>query len=139
MKTIKKFLLILTVLLTFNQVHSYAQAMLNYTASQIKQTYTDPEYKLESGTTDSGTFYMTVTYPKLAQVFYYFDTHFYCNATVIVPMNSTTRNYLIKTYNANYVSTSATTWTAYMDNGVAYITLKYFDDGGYAFYWTLTD
>jgi len=133
----KKLLSILTMsilMLMLNHQDTNAQARIGFSKAEIRSEFSNPIYNLKSGTTEKGKQFIGITTTD-SYTFYYFDNTGYCNISVIIPKNQQVLNKLVQTYNNNYSITSNISWTAYIDGGVLHVSLQFFKEGGYAFYW----
>lgn len=105
---------------------SFSQAMLGYTAYDIKMNFSSNVFT--DGVTDYGDKYIS-TFFKRALVGYYFNAEGYTDRIIIIPSSQGNLNYYVESYNSRYVIISSTKWTAYSDGGIMNIELIFPDDG----------
>ena len=117
----KKILMCLCVLIS---IYAKGQANIGETEYGIRQYFSDKKWS--TGYTDEGVKYISsdMTYGNFS---YYFDKESglsYLN--IQIPFSILTTNGQVEAYNKKYVITSATSWTAYLeDGGMIYIRLLY--------------
>ncbi len=102
-----------------------SQAHLGLTEYQIRNKYPEKKWSVNYTSTSRIKYISAdMVYGNFA---YYFDNEtklsYFC---VQIPFNLATMNGQIEAYNKKYVITSATSWTAYLDEGgIMYIDLVY--------------
>lgn len=102
------------------------QARLNKSEVEIRTSL--PDIDMTRGWTNDGGKYLTAEFPQGIFI-YYFDEYGYTNLNLQIPRNMDETNTLVEIYNARYVATSKTSWTAYLDGGgVMQITMIYDDE-----------
>jgi hypothetical protein len=125
---------ILSFCLCFLSLSLFAQARLGFTASDIRKEF-GAEHKIESNTTDDGTYYLSIDMGH-AFVIYYFDKQYICNICLVIPANQKMLNYYVQMHNEEYVIVSSTEWKMYTEHGISNI--KLIMDGEYTFFrWTI--
>lgn len=125
---------ILSIAILCMALNVFSQARLGSPASEIKSEFWESSYNLKSGYTDDGIYFICIE-TKRASVVYYFDDNKICNLCAIVPDNQGALNYYVELYNSQYVIVSSTKWKMYSNGGIAYIELKFPEDGGFYFMW----
>ena len=104
----------------------FAQAHLGISEIEIENLY--PGKTFNQGTTNSSVYYIYAVMP-LGTFYYYFDASGVTTSCVQIPNSVMDLNSQVDIYNGKYVTTSKTSWTAYLDGGGSmYIRLLYSDD-----------
>ncbi len=129
---------ILILVFIMSSFLSIGQSRLGTSSSEIKTEFSDPEYNLETGYTDEGSYFVSITINE-ATVNYYFDENKICNICIISPKNQGQLNYYVEKYNKQYVIISSTEWKMYSEYGISEIKLIFPDEGGFLFLWSIPD
>ncbi len=132
MKFIKNLLSVLCFMFIAHTAN--AQARIGYTSAAIREEYSASNYALKSGYLNDGTLYIQITTYN-STVYYFFNSNYICESTVIQPDNQGALNSIVETYNKQYVIIDSTHWKMYNANGICTVELVYPDSGGYFFVW----
>lgn len=114
--------LVFIVLIAYNS--SEAQSRIGVAETRIRQDFKDKTF--ESGYTKDNDYYISFDY-EYGGFVYYFDEEKVCTHCMLIPYNLKIVNKLVNDFNQKYVPVSDTKWKAYIEGGLIYINLNWFN------------
>ncbi|MDZ4203460.1 MAG: hypothetical protein U1C46_01460 [Bacteroidales bacterium] len=130
----KRVVFLISILILSLQANS--QGRLGYSASQILDEFSQPDYNLENGYDNDGDYFIKVKYER-ADVFYYFKTSDSCYLTLVAPESDGSLNSYVEAFNNRYVIISSVNWKSYSAQGISDIKLYFPQSGRPYFLWSI--